>query len=62
MYRRLKLTCEGGLARVTLDRAERHNAFCAELMREMIAAGADLKDSTRWAGGAPLQAAEALAI
>ena len=78
MYRHLKLTCEGRLARVTLDRAERRNAFSAELMREMIAAaaelaarrdvdavvvsgsggvfsaGADLKDATRWAGGAPL--------
>ena len=78
MYRNLKLTCEGRLARVTLDRPERRNAFGAELMREMIAAaaelaarrdvdavvvsgsggvfsaGADLKDATRWAGGAPL--------
>ena len=78
MYRHLKLTCEGRLARVTLDRPERRNAFSAELMREMIAcaaeisarrdldavvvtgsggvfsAGADLKDPTRWAGGAPL--------
>jgi enoyl-CoA hydratase len=78
MYRHLKLTCEGRLARVTLDRPERRNAFSAELMREMIAAaaelaarrdvdavvvsgaggvfsaGADLKDATRWAGGAPL--------
>src|SRR3954454_19806876 len=78
MYRNLKLTCEGRLARVTLDRPERRNAFSAELMREMIAAaaelaarrdvdavivsgsggvfsaGADLKDATRWAGGAPL--------
>jgi enoyl-CoA hydratase len=78
MYRHLKLTCEGRLARVTLDRPARRNAFSAELMREMIAAaaelaarrdvdavvvsgsggvfsaGADLKDATRWAGGAPL--------
>jgi len=78
MYRNLKLTCDGRLARVTLDRPERRNAFSAELMREMIAAaaelaarrdvdavvvsgsggvfsaGADLKDATRWAGGAPL--------
>jgi enoyl-CoA hydratase len=78
MYRNLKLTCEGRLARLTLDRPERRNAFSAELMREMIAAaaelaarrdvdavivsgsggvfsaGADLKDATRWAGGAPL--------
>ena len=78
MYRNLKLTCEGRLARLTLDRPERRNAFSAELMRELIAAaadlaarrdvdavivngsggvfsaGADLKDATRWAGGAPL--------
>ena len=78
MYRHIKLTCAGRLARVTLDRPERRNAFSAELMREMIAAaaelaarrdvdavvvsgsggvfsaGADLKDGTRWAGGAPL--------
>ena len=78
MYRHLILTHEGRLARLTLNRPERRNAFSAELMREMIAAaaefaarrdldavivsgsggvfsaGADLKDSTRWAGGAPL--------
>jgi len=78
MYRNLKLDCEGRLARLTLNRPERRNAFSAELMREMIAAagelaarrdvdavivsgsggvlsaGADLKDGTRWAGGAPL--------
>jgi enoyl-CoA hydratase len=78
MYRHLKLSTEGRLARVTLERGERRNAFSAELMREMIAAagelaarrdldavivsgsggvfsaGADLKDATRWAGGAPL--------
>ena len=78
MYRNLKLDCEGRLARLTLHRPERRNAFSAELMREMIAAagelaarrdldavivtgaggvfsaGADLKDGTRWAGGAPL--------
>jgi enoyl-CoA hydratase len=78
MYRNLKLICEGRLARLTLHRPERRNAFSAELMREMIAAagelaarrdvdavvvsgsdgvfsaGADLKDATRWAGGAPL--------
>ena len=78
MYRHLKLIHEGRLARLTLNRPERRNAFSAELMREMIAAaaelaarrdldavivsgsggvfsaGADLKDSTRWAGGAPL--------
>src|SRR5262245_14224818 len=78
MYRHLKFSCAGRLARVVLDRPERRNAFSAELMREMIAcagelaarpdvdavivsgsggvfsAGADLKDSTRWAGGAPL--------
>src|SRR3954463_16119299 len=78
MYRNLKLTCEGRLTRVTLDRPARRNAFSAELMREMIAAaaelaarrdvdavivsgsggvfsaGADLRDATRWAGGAPL--------
>ena len=38
MYRNLKLTCEGRLARVVLDRPERRNAFSADLMREMIAA------------------------
>jgi enoyl-CoA hydratase len=78
MYRNLKLEVEGRLARLTLSRSERRNAFSAELMREMIAAagelgarrdldavivsgsggvfsaGADLKDGTRWAGGAPL--------
>jgi enoyl-CoA hydratase len=78
MYRNLKLDCEGRLARLTLNRPERRNAFSAELMREMIAAagelaarrdvdavivsgsggvfsaGADLKDGSRWAGGAPL--------
>src|SRR5688572_16654457 len=78
MYRNLKLECDGRLARLTLNRPERRNAFSAELMREMIAAagelaarrdvdavivsgsggvfsaGADLKDATRWAGGAPL--------
>lgn len=78
MYRNLKLECDGRLARLTLHRPERRNAFSAELMREMIAAagelaarrdldavivtgsggvfsaGADLKDATRWAGGAPL--------
>jgi enoyl-CoA hydratase/carnithine racemase len=78
MYRHLKLTHDGRLARLTLNRPERRNAFSAELMREMIAAaaelaarrdldavivsgsggvfsaGADLKDTTRWAGGAPL--------
>src|SRR5688572_20798548 len=78
MYRNLKLECDGRLARLTLNRPERRNAFSAELMREMIAAagelaarrdldavivagaggvfsaGADLKDGTRWAGGAPL--------
>ena len=78
MYRHLKLSREGRLARVTLERSDRRNAFSAELMREMIAAaaelaarrdldavivdgsggvfsaGADLKDTTRWAGGAPL--------
>ena len=78
MYRHLKLSTDGRLARVTLERSERRNAFSAELMREMIAAaaelaarrdldavivsgsggvfsaGADLKDATRWAGGAPL--------
>src|SRR5262245_46261127 len=78
MYRHLKLSTEGRLARVLLDRPERRNAFSAELMREMIAAagelaarrdldavivsgsggvfsaGADLKDGSRWAGGAPL--------
>ena len=78
MYQNLKLDCEGRLARLTLNRPERRNAFSAELMREMIAAagelaarrdvdavivsgaggvfsaGADLKDGTRWAGGAPL--------
>ncbi|HEX6691512.1 MAG TPA: enoyl-CoA hydratase/isomerase family protein [Burkholderiales bacterium] len=78
MYQNLKLECAGRLARLTLNRPERRNAFSAELMREMIAAagelaarrdvdavivtgsggvfsaGADLKDTTRWAGGAPL--------
>jgi enoyl-CoA hydratase len=78
MYRHLKLSSDGRLARVTLERSDRRNAFSAELMREMIAAaaelaarrdldavivsgsggvfsaGADLKDATRWAGGAPL--------
>ena len=78
MYQHLKFGTDGRLAHVTLDRAERRNAFSAELMREMIAcavelaarrdldavivrgaggvfsAGADLKDATRWAGGAPL--------
>jgi enoyl-CoA hydratase/carnithine racemase len=78
MYRHLQIAFEGRLARLTLDRPERRNAFSAELMREMIAcagelaarrdldavivagaggvfsAGADLKDSSRWAGGAPL--------
>ena len=78
MYRHLKLGSDGRLARVTLERSDRRNAFSAELMREMIAvaaelaarrdldavivsgsggvfsAGADLKDATRWAGGAPL--------
>jgi enoyl-CoA hydratase len=78
MYRQLKLSSDGRLARVTLERSDRRNAFSAELMREMIAAaaelaarrdldavivsgsggvfsaGADLKDATRWAGGAPL--------
>jgi enoyl-CoA hydratase/carnithine racemase len=78
MYRNLKLQLDGRLARLTLERPERRNAFSAELMRELIAAagelaarrdldavivtgsggvfsaGADLKDSTRWAGGAPL--------
>jgi enoyl-CoA hydratase/carnithine racemase len=78
MYRHLKLSCEGRLAHIALDRPERRNAFSAELMREMIAAaaelaarrdvdavvvsgsggvfsaGADLKDSSRWASGAPL--------
>src|SRR5688572_33094262 len=78
MYRNLKLECDGRLARLTLNRPERRNAFSAELMREMIAAagelaarrdvdavivsgsggvfsaGADLKDGSRWAGGAPL--------
>ncbi len=78
MYRHLKLSTEGRLARVLLDRPERRNAFSAELMREMIAcaqelaarddvdavvvtgaggvfsAGADLKDPSRWGGGAPL--------
>src|SRR5262245_52759275 len=78
MYRHLKFSCAGRLARVVLDRPERRNAFSAELMREMIAcagelaarrdldavvvtgsggvfsAGADLKDASRWAGGAPL--------
>lgn len=78
MYRQLRSEFSGRLATVTLDRAERRNAFSADLMREMIAcaqelssrgdidavivtgaggsfsAGADLKDSSRWAGGAPL--------
>ena len=78
MYQHLKLSTDGRLARLTLERSERRNAFSAELMREMIAAaaelaarrdldavivsgsggvfsaGADLKDATRWAGGAPL--------
>jgi enoyl-CoA hydratase len=78
MYRHLKLSSDGRLASVTLERSDRRNAFSAELMREMIAAaaelaarrdldavivsgsggvfsaGADLKDATRWAGGAPL--------
>jgi enoyl-CoA hydratase/carnithine racemase len=78
MYRHLKIASEGRLARVVLERAERRNAFSADLMREMIgaaaelaarrdidaivvsgsggvfSAGADLKDATRWAGGAPL--------
>lgn len=78
MYRNLKLELDGRLARLTLERPERRNAFSAELMRELIAAagelaarrdvdavvvsgaggvfsaGADLKDSSRWAGGAPL--------
>jgi enoyl-CoA hydratase/carnithine racemase len=78
MYRHLQIAFEGRLARLTLNRPERRNAFSAELMREMIAcagelaarrdldavivagaggvfsAGADLKDSSRWAGGAPL--------
>jgi enoyl-CoA hydratase/carnithine racemase len=42
MYRHLKLTCEGRLARVALDRPERRNAFSAELMREMIACAGEL--------------------
>jgi methylglutaconyl-CoA hydratase len=42
MYRNLKLTCDGRLARLTLDRPERRNAFSAELMRELIAAAAEL--------------------
>jgi enoyl-CoA hydratase/carnithine racemase len=78
MYRHLKIASDGRLARVVLERAERRNAFSADLMREMIgaaaefaarrdidaivvsgsggvfSAGADLKDATRWAGGAPL--------
>jgi enoyl-CoA hydratase len=78
MYRHLRNDISGRIARVTLDRPERRNAFSAELMREMIAcaqelssrkdidavivsgaggvfsAGADLKDPSRWAGGAPL--------
>jgi enoyl-CoA hydratase/carnithine racemase len=78
MYRHLKISRQGRLARVVLDRAERRNAFSADLMREMIAcagelaaqrdldavvvsgsagvfsAGADLKDSARWAGGGAL--------
>ena len=78
MYQHLQFSAEARLARVTLNRAERRNAFSAALMREMIAcagelaarrdvdavivggaggvfsAGADLKDSARWAGGAPL--------
>ena len=78
MVRHLKITYEGRIASVVLDRPERRNAFSANLMREMIScaselaarrdvdavivsgaggvfsAGADLKDNTRWAGGAPL--------
>jgi enoyl-CoA hydratase/carnithine racemase len=42
MYRHLKLSSDGRLARVTLERSDRRNAFSAELMREMIAAAAEL--------------------
>ena len=41
MYRHLKLSSDGRLARVTLERSDRRNAFSAELMREMIAAGVE---------------------
>lgn len=78
MYRQLRCEFSGRLAKVTLERPERRNAFSAALMREMFAcaqelsarkdldavlvtgaggvfsAGADLKDPSRWAGGAPL--------
>src|SRR5262245_11028447 len=42
MYRHLKFSCAGRLARVVLDRPERRNAFSAELMREMIACAGEL--------------------
>src|ERR1044071_6362693 len=42
MYRHLKFSLEGRLARVLLDRPERRNAFSADLMREMIACAGEL--------------------
>ena len=36
MYQNLKLECAGRLARLTLNRPERRNAFSAELMREIF--------------------------
>jgi len=41
MYRHLKIASDGRLARVVLERAERRNAFSADLMREMIGAAAE---------------------